>query len=400
MVAALLATVAALSLAAVAITNAANKEQRASRDKLAAQYVAEAGITQALFELQNGGTGVKGSIQNVQTFSQGSYWVDVTDLGGGQLSLESTGLDRGKGYRIDVVVEQLNTSNWVWAAFGDAGLTMDSNAFVDSYDSALGIYTDQDVNGSGASSYANSDGNIGSNNDVTLDQNAKVYGDANPGPAGTTTANGNSVISGSTTPSPIVMPLPPLTIPVVASAGDYTVPSSTTVSLGPGTFAFDDFTLNTGGHLNITGPVTLIVNNMQLDSNSEMILDALGGKLELYVLDDFVMDSNTLIASQTFTPADIEINLDSNNVIDPNVQVDLDQVDLNSNAQIYGTIYAPNASVEINSNFELFGALTAYSVHLDSNCKIHYDEALATGSNVTGNGGYQTVMWKGRSYVP
>ena len=51
-------------------------------------------------------------------------------------------------------------------------------------------------------------------------------------------------------------------------------------------------------------------------------------------------------------------------------------VDLRSNSEFYGSIYAPDADVIVNSNFEVFGAVVADSITLDSNCKIHYDEAL------------------------
>ena len=67
----------------------------------------------------------------------------------------------------------------------------------------------------------------------------------------------------------------------------------------------------------------------------------------------------------------------SDNVIDPDQEVDLDEVDFDSNTEVWGTVYAPNAVVEIDSNLELFGSLVARRVILDSNCQIHYDEALA-----------------------
>ncbi len=60
---------------------------------------------------------------------------------------------------------------------------------------------------------------------------------------------------------------------------------------------------------------------------------------------------------------------------------------------MYGTIYAPNASVEINSNFELFGSVVARRVHLDSNCRIHYDESLQEARGET-SGDFRTICWR------
>ena len=70
-----------------------------------------------------------------------------------------------------------------------------------------------------------------------------------------------------------------------------------------------------------------------------------------------------------------------------------DEVDFESNAEFYGTLYAPYAIVEINSNFRLFGALVARSIHLDSNSRIHYDEALSGTGGTSGSGAFSTLCW-------
>ena len=89
----------------------------------------------------------------------------------------------------------------------------------------------------------------------------------------------------------------------------------------------------------------------------------------------------------------VRINLLSDNVINPEVLVDLDDVDFNSNSKIYGTIYAPNAKVTIDSNFQLFGAMLAREIDLDSNCFIHFDEDLL---NATASGPpmFETLCWR------
>ena len=180
------------------------------------------------------------------------------------------------------------------------------------------------------------------------------------------------------------------------SSGNYAASGTTT--LASGEYNFGTFAIDGNAKLVIVGPATIVVDDMTLDSNAELIIDATAGGVEFFVKDDFVMNSNTLITSTTYTPADVTINLESNNVIDPDTSVDLDAVDFDSNAQLYGTIYAPNASVEINSNFELFGALTAYKVHLDSNSLVHYDEALAN-VNANASTAYTMSLWRGAPYV-
>ena len=117
---------------------------------------------------------------------------------------------------------------------------------------------------------------------------------------------------------------------------------------------FDLLRIDSNDDLTIIGPATIVATDMAMRSNAELTIDATNGPVEFFVLDDFVLDSNTLVASTTLTPADVTFNLLSDNIIDPNVNIDVDYVDFNSNAQLYGTIYAPNAAIDINSNFELF----------------------------------------------
>jgi hypothetical protein len=61
-------------------------------------------------------------------------------------------------------------------------------------------------------------------------------------------------------------------------------------------------------------------------------------------------------------------------------------------------VYAPHALINIDSNFELFGSLVAQQVDLDSNSRIHFDEALLTsGEN---DGGFTTLCWRELPYHP
>lgn len=389
---------AGLSFSLLTISSSAGREERGSREETSARYVAEAGLTMALFDMANGGDGNLGSAQNPVAFGDSGYWAAVTNEGGGLFTLQSSGTDRDSGASIELVVRALNSSPFTWAAFGEDGLEMDSNAFVDSYDSTAGTYASQEINGSGNDTYAGSDGDVGSNEDITLDQNATVFGDAECGVTGAVTALGNSIISGSTSPAPEPLTLDPLDIPSFPALGDFTVASNTSTTQVAGEFTFGELDLGSGSTLTVVGPATLVFDSINLAGGSELIVDASGGPVEIFVLNDFVMNSNTLISSTTQSPGDITINLDSNNVIDPDLVVDLDEIDFDSNAKIYGTLYAPNALVEINSNFELFGSLVAHAVHLDSNSKIHFDEALLTASAGSA-GAYETVSWRPIPYL-
>jgi hypothetical protein len=272
-------------------------------------------------------------------------------------------------------------------------LHLDSNARTDSYDSALGSYLDQMVNGAGSNAYANTNGDVGSNADITMDSNNQVWGDANPGPSGTVSGSGVANIYGNTTSLPATIDLPDIIVPVIPSTGSLTVSSSQT--LASGSYNYGTLQVNVGKTLTVVGPATIVCSDFKLKSNSSLIVDATNGPVEFYVVNDFVLNSNTSIYSTDYLPKDVTFNLLSDNILDPGIDVlfDEDLVDFDSGSKMYGTIYAPSAEVTIDSNFELFGSLVARRVDLDSNCRIHYDETLATLSDEAGNQ-YERISWR------
>jgi hypothetical protein len=201
-----------------------------------------------------------------------------------------------------------------------------------------------------------------------------------PGPGGVANVIGNATVSGSKTPASTPQSLPPITVPTIATSGVMTPAKNTTVNLASGSYHWSNAALATGSTLNVTGPATLICDSLRLASNSKIVINASAGPVQIYVINDFVMSSNTHIYPTSYNPADVTINLQSDNIIDPDMIVDLDQIDFQSNSDLYGTIYAPHAKVSINSNFELYGAIIARDLVLDSWSRVHFDETLLTSN--------------------
>ena len=390
MAAVVVGSVAFLSLAMLTMTTASSRRVNEERETTSAMYIAEAALSDAVYDLANGG---EGKIQHRGSYGQkASYFVTSEDMGSGLTRLTATGSIGRTSTSVELVVRPTSSSFFNWAAFGDEGLTMDSNAMIDSYDSSLGTYAAQEVNGSGSDTYANENGDVGSNQDIELSSNSGVHGDGIPGVTGTVILNGsNTFVTGTTLPAADVIGLPPIVVPAIASGGSMTITGTTTVPSGD--HGFDDLTIDGNASVTIVGPARLVIDNFEVQSNSKIIVDPTNGPVEIYVLDDFIISSNTTIASTTLNPADLQINMLSDNVFDPNTNVDIANVEFNSNAMIYGTIYAPNAAIDIDSNFELFGSVVARHVHLDSNSEVHFDENLMTGGGGSA-AGYETICWR------
>lgn len=390
-----------LSLALLAVNSSAAKAQRHSKDECAAMYVAEAGIADALLSIRNGGEGDLGEQADCVDFGGSSYWVEADNNDDGTLSLVATGLSAVEGARIELVVERTYDELFQWGAFGDDTFHMDSQAKIDSYDSAAGSYADQAVNGSGSTIHANSNGSTGSNGDVALDQNALVYGNAMPGSDGTISILGNAQVSGSIEPLDADLEMPEIELPSIGTSGPLDLAKDSVTSIGPGELHYNRLRAGTGSTLHVYGPATVIFDSFSMYSGSSVIVHPENGPVEFYVQKDFILNSNTLVTATTQLPADVEFNLLSDNIInvDVDVDLDLDELEFDSNAKFFGTIYAPEAMINIDSNFEMFGCLIAQQLDLSSNCRVHYDERLYE-SKKEGIGGFRTLCWRELPYRP
>ncbi len=390
-----LTALSVLSLSLVSVMLASSNEQRVQREKLKAEYVCEAALQRAVVALEAGGNGALGSVDAPQNWGTSQFWVDAVAPAATQCTLTATALDDRIGARMELTLQRSFTPTWRFAAFGRDQLTMDSNARIDSYDSAAGTYASQVVNGSGSSAYAGADGDIGSNGPITMKVNSKVWGDASAGPSSTTTVMGNAVVAGSTTPLAVNYDMPTFTLPNTASAGNLTANGS--VSIGPGNLAYGAFLGSPNSTTTVVGPATVVFQNFRLRSNSQLLADTTNGPVTVYVVDNFILNSGAQIRPLNYDPSQLEFNLLSDNIVDPGVVVQLDTIDFDSNAKMYATILAPEANIEFNSNFELFGAIMARRVHLDSNSRIHFDENLLTSKGGV-TGAYQAVCWRSLPY--
>jgi hypothetical protein len=364
--------VAGLATALVTVNVSSAMQQRQESNSMHARYVCQAGLAQGMYELRRGNSGAVATPNAPSVWGASSFWVTATALTADVSRLTATAIDDRHSSRMELTVREVPNTIWRFAAFGKEELHMDSNARVDSYNSTLGLW-DAQASGAGVERHALTNGDVGSNGDVNMDQNSQAWGDATAGPDHSTTVLGNAEVTGTTLPMDAEIEFPPLVVPSFPSVAS---PSAGGATVASGDYTFGNVTLNANKTLNITGPARIVMTNFTLKSGSQVVIDASAGPVEFWVIDDFKMSSNSQIASTDFLPKNVKLNLLSDNVINPEVIVDLDDVDFDSNSKLFGTIYAPNAKITIDSNFELFGSMLAREVDLDSNCFIHFDEDL------------------------
>jgi hypothetical protein len=325
-----------------------------------------------------------------------SFWVTSTALTPVVSQVTATGLQDRNGARMELTVRELQNTNWRFAAFGRENLHMDSNARTDSYDSTLGTWESQS-SGVGVEQYAGLDGDVGSNANISMDQNSQVWGDAAPGPGDYTDVLGNAEVTGSTMPMTHELEFPPLIVPSYPDSGNLMVTGPETIPSGD--YTYGNVTVSANKTLNIVGPARIVIKNFQIKGGAQVVIDATAGPVEFWVIDDFKMYSNSQVHATDYLPKNVKLNLLSDNVINPEVIVELDDIEFESNSEFYGTIYAPNANIVIDSDFELFGAIIARGIELDSNCFIHFDEDLL---NSTANSQVmlEVLCWRELPFTP
>ena len=385
--------VLAMSIVTIQVSGAV--EQGGARQEDRATLAAEAGLSQAYMNLQAGRSGVIGSANAPASLGGGEVFVDTQTYGGSNNKLlvrvTSNATVGNSTASAELVLRDNVDTIFKYAAFGDTSMDLESQAKVDSYDSTLGTYASQVVHGSGSNSWANDSGDIGSNGNIVAAQNSLVFGDAAPGVAGSITLTGTATVSGATANATTAFSMPPITVPPIASSGNVTFSADTTLAAGSHHFATSVVSNNIG--LTIIGPATVVFDSLTLKSRSNLRVDSTNGPVDIYVIDDFIMNSNTLIAANDFDPRALRLNLISDNIINPGVVIDLDDVIFDSNARLFGTVYAPDAYINIESNFEVFGSVIAERVRLASNSRVHYDEALGRVL-APGVDRYARVSWR------
>lgn len=466
---ALMGILALVSTVAVYTTNTDIKISSNYKTGTQAFYMAEAGIHDALGQLMDGSisdsgakldpdwndtavyssTGFNNSFTVKHQVIGGSV---VTDEAGAPLFLiNSTGTSSSSTKQIEAVIGIVYAFPFANALTGCDGVTITSNVFTDSYDSAKGSYISQ-VIPSGTrkdqqnNEWARDKGNVGTCNagaDVIIDGNAQIHGNAKatqyvgaPGtgipstglgtPAtltgyrGVPDTNGvTAVIYGIPTENNAPSSCDPLDIPTLFSAADDIIITNNNGEIinhaSPPNNPYDsgskEFDLKTGYNftLGISGQTkNYYFSSFHLDSNSH--LDVYG-EVILYVSGNFSLASGagiTVTSDSSLTVYVTGITDFNSNVIQNLGGEPLDftiyssaasssstdyKVDINSNTDLFGTIYAPYAAIDLNSNSISSGAIRGKYITAGSNARFHYDEALGRmeGYPVLG---YKIISWR------
>jgi len=328
---------------------------------ITAQCAADAGLTKALFEMNeklkvetwDGSTlplGTEVSLPNCDAVF--SYTV-TGDLGSGY-TIQSTG-NSNQAQRTVSCTLQLQ-GPFEAAIFTKQYLYMKNGGTVDWYN------------------FDADDGNlqIGTNSaepgSVVLHNSAIVNGDIGVGMGGDlddVIVDNGATITGETFNLTQIYELPPVTVPesLESSPSLGTINDNTTISSSA---RYNSIDLGNSETVIISGDITLyITGDITLGNSAELQIEE-GASLTLYLGGDFEGQNSSLVNNETQDPQKLKIyGLDS-----------CETIQFKNSADLYGAIYAPNADVIMNNSGNIYGAVVAESFDMKNSGVFMYDASL------------------------
>lgn len=383
---------ATLSMVYLQVSMAKNKEQRGSVDAKRAFYMAEAGLAEAFNGLCLGKSGDVGTEDLPAEYANGLFYVTAKDEGQGRITLKSTGLCGAGRATLSIVVQRQPDAVASHGFFASQGVTVESGAFIDSYDSTTGSYQRPSLLGLLTGLVG---ARLGSNGDVNVRGSllapTYVLGDANPGQSGTLFRGSGATITGSTAPAAANTTLPAVTVPTYPSKGDV-VANNGSAKIDQGEQGYGRIVVSSQGQLTITGPAIIAADSLVVSGKIE--LDASKGPIKLYLRDGIALLPGSELRTKVTDPLNLGIAVAGGTAVDLDGDGHVDPpVTLGSTGSYYGTIYAPAADVSLDSSLEVFGAVAAQSLDVKSGAKLHYDRALAESSSDT-TGAPRFLSWR------
>ena len=416
-------TLVVLSGTFLQFSSALTHRQGQASDVKRAFYVAEAGLAESVAGIRVGKSGSVGSIDDPARFGNGLFWVEVTDLGDGQLALKSTGMCGSARTSLDLVVKEGTDSVAALGLFTDGDLELPSDSLIDSYDSTEplddpepdpapgrgglgglgrglggvggieGIEGIEELNGGGIELFEFDDqvfvadldsavviyeeigtpnaARVSSNGNVTVYEDlggeTRVLGDIRPGENGTITMTGAPEISGSTDPLSTPVVLPPVRTPAYEIGPGYRQSSSTPVIFPAIQAGYEYLVIETNCQATITGPSTVVFEDLIVEPGGELLIDTSGGSVDVFVTESLDLQAGSYVTMTELDPNPMRFSLQYSGTLTAEILAD---------AEFHGFLYAPNATMNVASSFEIFGSLVGSSIVFVGPARVHFDVAL------------------------
>ena len=373
----LMTLIATIGAALVQVQAAVARRQLASSEIKRALYIAEAGIAEAFGAIAIGKSGNIGTPDIPAAFGGGVYWVEATDLSDERVVVSSTGLCGSGRFALDAVVQKNLNPLGRQGVHGDQGVTVQTGAIIDGFNSAAGEF-DSQLSGQTEVTSTGSGAKVTSNGDILVEgdpfiagTDTWIFGDLRPGVRGTVTLDPDVLLTGTSLPldEPINMPvvklpdlgtsMPPLSI---RSGRPYSI---------SGDSARNSLQVNEGS-LTIKGPARLHLGSLKILGRSDVLIDTSFGNVIIYIDDELTIAPESAVHFAGRGPESFAIYLGADE------QPRTPRLDLPVGGLFLGVLYAPRIDIVIPERFRFFGSMAGRSIELREGSHISYDVALAS----------------------
>ncbi|MCE9590039.1 MAG: hypothetical protein K8S99_05900 [Planctomycetes bacterium] len=357
--------------------------QKQPTARMIAETALAAGVQAVLADTNWRTNHASGAWVTNQSFGGGTYTLSGQDgvysaasnsvVGDGSLSnnptdpltLTATGTYSGTTYtvRAAVTTSSIETPTPGGLNANDS-ITLGTSTYVDAFDSGVGAYGGSNIILNRAMVNTNSTGSA----KIALSGSAKINGNANAGPGGSTSTvisvGGSASITGtkSVLASAVVMNLPTAPTGMPSSSGALNV-STGTVTISSNAH-YSSISVTGTGILNITSnAVVLVDGNVAVNGSGQITLGAVGA-CKLYVNGGGVTVSGTgQVAVSTGDPTRFQIFLltASQNIA------------LDTSARVYAKLLAPGGSVTLTNSAQVYGTVICKQFSADSTTATHID---------------------------
>ncbi len=335
--------------------------------------IAEAGLNTAIADVNGGGTGALGSVDAQIAFGGGTYYVISEDLGNDTVRLLAVGDMNGIRRALEAILAPERYTLFSHALFGDLDLGAKGTIFTDSYDSEKGDYASQVVNTHTETglSYAEANGSLGSNGDITIRGGAIILGNATPGPGHTVTISGGEVyIEGSTAPAEAASVLPAYEYePVGAVLGPFLPDFPETYEFVDGTYRYSKLSVTSKSTVVFKGQVVLYVDGDFNISSQTRVIVAPDSKVTIYHGGDSFKLTGQGLLNETNLPEAFKLFTVA------------ESVEFVGNSGFYGVIFAPNGHIKPSGTTDIYGSFVGREIDILGTADFHYDAQLSRADN-------------------
>lgn len=300
------------------------------------------------------------------TFSGGNVYVDSYDSAAGVYSKPGNYNDKGSVGTIAVVNDALSPGNGeIFGSIGSGGGSIDigANGRVYGWNTPPGV--DQDPNRISYDFFATFD----DVDDPTLSSpNTSIQDASGNNVFGTASLGGGGFISGSGGP-----PGGGGGPPGGGGGGGSTVtigdPTGATVTY----YELDGLSLSGGDSLEVVGPVVIVMNgDISTSGTGEIDIAAPNGSLEVYTPHNVSISGNGFV-NESSDPSKFLLYGTAGT---PGGQ----SITVAGNGALHAAVYAPNAAFELRgggASGEMMGSVVADTIFMNGVTNFHYDERLA-----------------------